>query len=77
MTVYIVEEIYDDIIIRHGIFLSEKSAKKKLKALFNQKKKEKYTLCKPKWIDLESFGLYGDNSFEYGRFEINEVYVES
>lgn len=76
MTVYIVEEIDYDCVIRHGIFLSEKSAKKKLKSLFNQWKKEKYAICAPKWIDHRSFGLYDDSSFEFGRFEINAVHVE-
>lgn len=75
MTVYIIEKITYDDVIRHGIFLSEKSAKKKLKALFNQEKND--TLHTPEWIDHRSFGLYDKNdSFEYGRFEINEAHVE-
>ena len=74
MTVYIIEEINYDDVIRHGIFLSEKSAKKKLKSLFNQEKSD--PLYTPKWIDHRSFGLYDDDSFEFGRFEINAVQVE-
>lgn len=74
MTVYIVEEINYDDVIRHGIFLSEKSAKKKLEALFNQEKND--PLYTPEWIDNRSFGLYDDDSFEFGRFEINAVHVE-
>lgn len=75
MTVYVVEEITYDDTLRHGIFLSEESAKKKLKVLFNQKKTGLlyYT---PEWINCESFGLYDDDSFEYGRVEINAVHAE-
>lgn len=74
MTVYIIEEINYDDVIRYGIFLSEKSAKKKLEALFNQKKTD--PLYTPEWINHETFGLYDDDSFEYGRFQINAEHVE-
>jgi hypothetical protein len=52
--VYIVEEIDYDDIIRHGIFLTEKSAIKKLKTLATQNKK---LGAEVEWSDDEN-GFY-------------------